>query len=75
MKVRSRAQAGNSPDFVGKVVSSSSNFCSHDRTKSMYVGAGSETRRLFWSGQRKFSVGPAVMCGQLCCVQNSVSAE
>lgn len=70
-----REERRHSPDFVGKTFSSSSNFWSHDMTKSMYVGAGSETRRWFWSGQRKFSVGPADMVGQLWIVQNSVRAE
>jgi hypothetical protein len=36
---------GSSPDLVGKTVSSSSSFWSHDMTKSIYVGAGRETRR------------------------------
>ena len=35
----------DAPDLVGKTVSSSSSFCSHDMTKSIYVGAGSDTRR------------------------------
>lgn len=47
---------GHSPDFVGKTFSSSSNFWSQLMTKSMYVGAGSDTRRWFWSGQRKLSL-------------------
>lgn len=37
----------DAPDLVGKTLSSSNNFCNQLMTKSMYVGAGSETIRWF----------------------------